>query len=86
MWWDSPAKTGNMRHDLPNGRERGTIVLQEEGCLILWPDSGSLSIQLSQHRNIVVRVDCLFSFQEIHKDHLLPIPKDSTPYLLRAAS
>lgn len=80
MWWDGPAKIGSMLHGLPTGMEPGIIVLQKEGCLTLWPDSGSLNIQLSQLHSVVVRVDGLFSFQKIQKDHLFSIPKDSTHY------
>jgi len=38
----------------------GVILLQEKGCLLLWPDSVSLSLQLG-----VVRVDGLLGFQDI---------------------
>lgn len=47
------------------------------GCL-LWPDSGSLSLQLRHHHHhyhVVVRPDGLSEFQEIQMDHSLPIPK-----------
>jgi len=53
------------------------IMFQEEGCPLLPPDSEILSLQLSQYRNVVVRVDDLSGFQEIRKDHLCPIPEDS---------
>jgi len=42
--------------------------------LFLWPDTGHLSLQLS----VEVSVDALTGFQEIQKDHLFPILKDST--------
>jgi len=42
----------------------GVIVLQEEGCLLLWPDSESSSLQLSQHCDVAITVDGLFRFQE----------------------
>lgn len=44
MWWDGPAKIGSMLHGLPTSMEPGIIVLQKEGCLTLWPDSGTLNI------------------------------------------
>ena len=37
----------------------------------------SSSLQLSQHCSVAFRIDGLFEFQEIQKDHLFPIPKDS---------
>lgn len=43
---------------------------------LLQPDSGSLSLQLNQCRDGMVRVDGLFGFQEIQKDHCFSIPKD----------
>ena len=46
-------------------------------CLLLWPDSGILSLQLSQHCKVAVRVDGLSGFQEIQKDHPFPIPTDT---------
>jgi len=33
------------------------IVLQEKGCPLLWPDSGSSSTELSQLCNVTVRID-----------------------------
>jgi hypothetical protein len=59
------------------GMGSGVIVLQEKGFLLLWPDSGKLGLQLSQRRNVAVRVDGLSGFQEIQEDHAFPIPKDS---------
>lgn len=53
------------------------ITLQEKAYLLLWPDSESLSLQLSQCCDMQVRVDGLSRFQEIQKDHFFPIPKDS---------
>jgi len=45
-------------------------------AIYLWPDCGSLSLQLSQCHDSVFRVD-LSGFQETQKDHPLPILKDS---------
>jgi len=47
----------------------GLVLLQEKGCCLLWPNSGSLSLQLSQHDDLLVGVDGLSEFQEIQKDH-----------------
>lgn len=53
------------------------IMLQEEGCL-LWSDLVSSSLQLCQQCDVVISVDGLCRFWVIQKDHLFPIPKDST--------
>ena len=50
----------------------GIIMLQDKSFLLLWPHSGSLSLQLSQ----CCRGDCSTRFQEILKDNPTPIPKD----------
>jgi len=55
--YDSPAKIDNVLHGLQTGMGPGIIALQEKGSLLLWPDSGNLSLQLSQRRDVVVRVD-----------------------------
>ena len=34
----------------------GVVVLQEKCCLLLWPDSGNSSLQLSQRCYVAVRV------------------------------
>jgi len=57
VWYDSPAKIENVLHGLQTGMGSGVIVLQEKGCLLLWPDSGNSSLQLSRRRNVAVRVD-----------------------------
>jgi hypothetical protein len=48
---------GNVLHGLQTGMEPGVVVLQEKSCLILWPDSGNSRLQLSQRRDVAVRVD-----------------------------
>jgi len=65
-------------HILPTDMGPDVIMLQERGCLLLWPDSGSLSLQLSQCHDVAVRINGSrnHGFQEIHKDHPIPIPKD----------
>jgi len=68
---------------LQTGTGAGIVALQEKGCLLLWPDSGSLSLHHSQCHDVAVRVDGLFSFQEIQMDHPLPIPKDSPHHFTR---
>ena len=40
-------------------------MLQKKGCLLLWPDSGSSSLWLSQHHNVAVRVSGLSRSQKI---------------------
>ena len=45
-----------MLHVLRTGMGSGIIVLQEKS-LLLWPDSGIWSLQLSQHCDLTVRVD-----------------------------
>ena len=54
-----------------------SIVLQEKNCLLLWPDSGSSSLQLIQCLDVSIRIGDLSSFQEIQKDHPFPILKDT---------
>ena len=56
----------------------------KKDCLI-WPESGSLSLQLGQHCDVAVRVDGLFRFQEVQKDHPFAIPKYSVLCPLKAA-
>jgi len=75
MWYDSPVKIDNVLHDLQTGMGPGVNVLQEKGCLLLWPDSGNSTLQLSQHRNVVVRVDGLSEFQGNPEGSPLSYPK-----------
>lgn len=49
-------------------------LVQENDSLLLWPDSGRLSLHLSQH-SMQQSIEGLSRFQEILKDHLFPIPK-----------
>jgi len=81
--YGSPPKIDNVLHGLQTGIGPGVIVLQEKGCLLVWPDSGNSSLQLSQRRDVVVRVDGLSGFKEIQKDHPFPIPKDSVHHFTR---
>jgi len=76
VWYDSPG-------GLQTGVEPGVIVLQEKGCLLLWPDSGNSSLQLSQRRDVAVRADDLSGFKEIQKDHPFLIPKNSAHHFTR---
>jgi len=66
-----------MLHGLQTGMGPGIIMLQEKRCLLLWPDPGNSSLQLSQRCEVAVRVDGLSGFKEIQKDHPFTIPKDS---------
>jgi len=59
MWYDSPAKINHEVHDLQTGMGPGVILLQDEGCLLLCPDSGNSSLQLSERPDAAVRVDGL---------------------------
>ena len=68
--WDS------QHHCFQTGMRPGVNVLPEKECLLLWPDSGSLSLQFSQHHSEVVTVDGLSGFQEIQKDHLFSVPTE----------
>ena len=77
MWYDSPAKIDSVLHGLQTGMGPGIIMLQQKGFILLWPDSGNSSLQLSQCRNVAVRGDGLSGFKEIQKDHPFHIPKDS---------
>jgi len=52
-------------HGLQTGMGPGVVVLQEKGCLLLWPESGNSSLQFSQRRDVAVRVDGLSGFKEI---------------------
>jgi len=49
---DSPTKIGSVLHSLQTGMGPGIIVLQEKRVVLLWPDSGSLSLQLNQCHDI----------------------------------
>jgi len=60
----------------------GVTVLQGRGCLLLWPDSGSVSLQLSQCCNIVLRVDSFISLSYI----LLPSVVNSFSLLILIGS
>jgi len=57
VWYESPAKTDSVLDGLQTGMGPGVIMLKEKGCLLLWPDSGNSSLQLSRHRDVEVRVD-----------------------------
>ena len=46
----------------------GVIMLQEKGYRPLWPDSGSLSLQLRRYHDALVRVHGLSGILEIQKD------------------
>jgi len=83
VWYDSPAKIYSVLHVLQTGMGPVVITLQESGCLLLWPDSGNLSLQLNQRRDVAVGVDGLSGFKEIQKDHPFPIPKDSAHHFTR---
>ena len=48
-----PAKIGNVLHCLKIDMGLGVNVFQEKVCLLLWSDSGSVSLQLSQHHDVV---------------------------------
>lgn len=65
-----------MLHGLQIDVVPGVTVLQEKRCLLNCPESGSLSLQLSQSCDVGVRTDGLSGFQETQKDHSLPTPKD----------
>ena len=65
VWYTSPAKIDNVLHGLQIGVGPGVIVLQEKGCLLLWPDSGNSSLQLDQRRNVAIRIDGLSGFKGI---------------------
>ena len=69
VWYDSPAKIDNVLYGLKTGMGPGVIVLQEKGCLLLWPDSGNSSLQLSRRRNVAVRVD---GFPGSRKSRMIP--------------
>ena len=83
MWYDSPAKIDNVLHGLQTGMGPGVILLQEKGCLLLWPDSGNSSLQLSQRRDIAIRFDRLSGFKEVQKDSPFPKPKDNAHHFTR---
>ena len=75
VWYDSPAKIDSVFHGLQTGMGPGVSVLQEKGCLILWPDSGNSSLQLSQRRDVAFRVDGLCGVQENPEGSPLSYPK-----------
>jgi len=78
-----PANIDNVLHGLQTGMGPDVIMLREKGRLLLWPDSGNLSLQLSQRHNVTVRVDGLSGLKEIQKDHPFRIPKDSAHHFTR---
>jgi len=73
--WDNLAKIGSVHLSLQTDTGPGIFMLQENGYRLLWPDSGSLSLQPSQCCNAMVRVG-LSGFQDIGNYHPFPIPKD----------
>ena len=83
VWYNSPAKIDSVLHGLQTGMGPGVTVLQEKGCLLLWPDSGNSSLELGHRRDVAVRVDGLSGFKEIQKDHPFPIPKHSAHHFSR---
>jgi len=60
----SPMKMPTLLVNICTSTDMGpdVIELQEKACLLLWPDSRSLSLQLSQHCDVVVRADGLSEF------------------------
>ena len=62
---------------LQTGMRPSIIVLREQGCLLLWPNTENSSLQLRQCCDVAVRVDGLSGFLDIQKDHPFPIPQDS---------
>jgi len=58
VWYNSPATIDNVLHSLQTGMGPGNIMLQEKGRLLLWSDSGNLSLQLSQRHNVAELMVC----------------------------
>ena len=83
VWYNSPTKIDNVLHVLQTAIVPGPILFQEKSLLLLWPDSGNSSLQLSQRRNVAVRVDGLSGFKEIQKDHNFTTTKDSAHHFAR---
>jgi len=52
-------------------------MLQEEGSLVLWPDSRNLCLQLSRCCTEADKNWWLSSFQKFHMDHYIPTTKDT---------
>lgn len=77
VWQCSPAKVGYVLHSIHISMGGGVTMLQESIFLFLWLDSGILNLQCSRCCDITVRVDGSPEFWEIHKEKLLPTPKDS---------
>jgi hypothetical protein len=61
VWLDSQAKVCSVLHGDQTGMGPGVIMLQD------WPDSGNSVLHLCQHRDVLVRVDCLPGFQEMQE-------------------
>ena len=57
-------------------------MLQDKDCILLCPDPGRSSPQLSQWHDIADRVDDLSRFQRIEKYHSFPIWKDAHHHTL----
>ena len=70
---DNPAKISSVLHCLQTDMGPRVIMLQEKGCLLFLPDSRSLSLQLGQCCNAVVRIDGL--------PRVLENSEGSTPFL-----
>lgn len=51
------------------------IMLQVKGHFLFWPESGNLSLQFSQHFDLMVKVNDLSRFQEIQVDNVFLFQK-----------
>jgi len=83
VWYDSPANIDNVLHDLQTGMWPGVILLQEDGCLLLCPDSGYSSLQLSERPDVAVRVDGLPDSRK--SGRFTPFPSQKTVYITLSA-
>ena len=46
-----------MQHSLQTGIWSGIIMLQDKDRLLLWPDSGSSTLQLIQHHDVALELE-----------------------------
>lgn len=62
----------NLQYD---PRSSSIIMLQVKGHFLFWPESGNLSLQFSQHFDLMVKVNDLSRFQEIQVDNVFLFQK-----------
>jgi len=72
VWKDSPAKTGNVLRGFQTDEGPGVSYYKRKDVFF-----SSLTLEVSQHRDVEVWADSLSRLQETQKDYPFSIPKDS---------